>query len=217
MVNHIPDAPVLDVLADPTRRAVVAMLAARPHPAGELAAACAISRPALSRHLRLLRSRDVVEEYRIPQDGRVRMYRLRREPLDDVGHRAASQEGGASEMADAITAVRHSVEVPADPETAFRLYTAEINRWWKRGTHYWNARHRAVGLRFEPFVGGRFIEVYDAQTGEGFEIGRVQVWEPGRRLVYTWREAGWAPGAQTEVEVLFDPTAQGTRVTEEHL
>src|SRR3990172_6899031 len=84
MVNHIPAAPVLDGLAAPPRRAVVAMLAARPHPAGELAAACAISRPALSRHLRLLRSRDVVEEYRIPQDGRVRMYRLRREPLDDV-------------------------------------------------------------------------------------------------------------------------------------
>ena len=52
-------------------------------------------------------------------------------------------------MAAAVTAVRHSVEVPADPETAFRLYTAEINRWWKRGTHYWNDRHRAVGLRFE--------------------------------------------------------------------
>src|SRR3972149_2574293 len=33
MVNHIPDAPVLDVLADPTRRAVVAMLAEGPHPA----------------------------------------------------------------------------------------------------------------------------------------------------------------------------------------
>ena len=90
MVNQLPDAPVLDVLADPTRRAVVAMLAARPHPAGELAAACAISRPALSRHLRLLRSRGAVEEYRIPQDGRVRMYRLRREPLDDVARWAAT-------------------------------------------------------------------------------------------------------------------------------
>ena len=90
MVNQLTDAPVLDVLADPTRRAVVAMLAARPHPAGELAAACAISRPALSRHLRLLRSRGAVEEYRIPQDGRVRMYRLRREPLDDVARWAAT-------------------------------------------------------------------------------------------------------------------------------
>ncbi len=119
-------------------------------------------------------------------------------------------------MAEAVTAVRHSVEVPVDPETAFRLYTAEINRWWKRGTYYWNDRRRAVGLRFEPFVGGRFIEVYDAQSGEGFEIGRIQVWEPGQRLVYTWREAGWAPGEQTEVEVLFEPVPQGTRVMVTH-
>ncbi len=84
MVNQLPDAPVLNVLADPTRRAVVAMLAQRPRPAGELAEACAMSKPGLSKHLRLLRSSGVVEEYRIPQDGRVRMYRLRREPLDEV-------------------------------------------------------------------------------------------------------------------------------------
>ncbi len=84
MVNQLRDAPVLDVLADPTRRAVVALLAARARPAGELAAAFPISKPALSRHLRLLRSRGVVEEYRVPRDGRLRMYRLRREPLDDL-------------------------------------------------------------------------------------------------------------------------------------
>ncbi len=83
-------------------------------------------------------------------------------------------------------------------------------------SHYWNDRHRAVGLRFEPFVGGRFIEVYDAPTGEGVEIARIQVWDPGHRLVYTWRESGWAPGDQTEVEVLFEPLAQGTRVTVTH-
>src|SRR3972149_4783208 len=89
--------------------------------------------------------------------GRINLRRLQgsseRRPVNGAKHGAgrgdASQEGEASEMADAITAVRHSVEVPADPETAFRLYTAEINRWWKRGTHYWNDRHRAVGLRVE--------------------------------------------------------------------
>ena len=93
MVNQFTDAPALDLLADPTRRAVVAMLARRPRPAGELAAACAISKPALSRHLRLLRSRRIVEEYGIARDGRVRMYRLRREPLDDVARWAARLRG----------------------------------------------------------------------------------------------------------------------------
>lgn len=84
MVNQLPDAPALDVLADPTRRAVLTLLAVRPRAAGELAASCRISKPALSRHLRLLRARRVVEEFRIREDGRVRMYRLRREPLDEV-------------------------------------------------------------------------------------------------------------------------------------
>lgn len=66
-------------------------------------------------------------------------------------------------------------------------------------------------------VGGRFIEVYDAATGEGLEIGRILVWEPGRRLVYTWREAGWVPEERREVEVLFEAVAPGqTRVTVTH-
>ena len=69
--------------------------------------------------------------------------------------------------------------MPVDPAAAFRLYTAEINRWWKRDSWYWNDRGRARGLRIEPFAGGRFVEVYDEASGEGFEIGRVRVWEPG--------------------------------------
>ena len=31
-------------------------------------------------------------------------------------------------------------------------------------------------------VGGRFVEVYDLETGAGIEVGRVTVWEPGERL-----------------------------------
>ena len=114
-------------------------------------------------------------------------------------------------------AVRQSVEVPTDPGNAFKLWTAGINEWWKRGTHYWNDRTRAIGLRFEPGVGGRFIEVYDAASGEGLEIGRIRVWEPGRRLVYSWREAGWTAEESTEVEVLFEAVGPAqTRVTVTH-
>lgn len=74
----------LSVLADPTRRAIVAMLAAGPRPAGELAAAFPVSKPAISRHLRLLREGQVIEERRVADDGRVRMYALRREPFDQL-------------------------------------------------------------------------------------------------------------------------------------
>ena len=72
----------LAALADPTRRAVVEMLRARPCRAGELAAAFEVSPPAMSRHLRVLRTRGLVEEERGGDDARVRMYRLRREPFD---------------------------------------------------------------------------------------------------------------------------------------
>jgi DNA-binding transcriptional ArsR family regulator len=80
----MPVDATLAVLADPTRRAIVAMLAERPRPAGELAAAFPMSKPAISRHLRLLREGAVIEERRIAGDGRVRMYVLRREPFEQL-------------------------------------------------------------------------------------------------------------------------------------
>ena len=64
---------------------------------------------------------------------------------------------------DGTARVSQSVEVRVDPATAFDLYTRKINRWWQRDSWYWNDRRRARGLRIEPFVGGRFVEVY----GEG--------------------------------------------------
>jgi len=109
-----------------------------------------------------------------------------------------------------------TVEVPCDPRTAFDVFTAGIGAWWKRGTRYWNDPARAQEIRFEPRVGGRLLEVHDLETGEGFEIGRVLVWEPGTRLVFTWRQDDWAPAEFTEVEVRFEPAGRDTRVTVEH-
>jgi DNA-binding transcriptional ArsR family regulator len=80
----MPIDTTLSVLADPTRRAIVAMLAVGPRPAGEVAAAFPVSKPAISRHLRLLREGRVIEERRVEGDGRVRMYALRREPFDQL-------------------------------------------------------------------------------------------------------------------------------------
>jgi DNA-binding transcriptional ArsR family regulator len=72
----------LAALADPTRRRVLELLRERPRRAGELASAFRISAPAMSRHLRVLRTRGLVEEERVDDDARVRVYRLRREPFD---------------------------------------------------------------------------------------------------------------------------------------
>src|SRR5256885_14922734 len=75
-------------LADPTRRHVVELLRERPRRAGELAAASAMSGPAMSRHLRVLRASGLVEvefeEEQVDLDARVRVYRLRPEPFVDL-------------------------------------------------------------------------------------------------------------------------------------
>ncbi len=74
----------LTALADPTRRGVVDLLRRKPRAAGELAAALEVSAPALSRHLRVLRKRGLIEEERDESDFRLRIYRLRPEPFAEL-------------------------------------------------------------------------------------------------------------------------------------
>jgi DNA-binding transcriptional ArsR family regulator len=76
--------PVLEALADPTRRRVVQLLGERPHRAGELSSASGVSAPAMSRHLRVLLDAGVVADERVPSDARVRVFRLRPERLGEL-------------------------------------------------------------------------------------------------------------------------------------
>jgi hypothetical protein len=53
-----------------------------------------------------------------------------------------------------------SVEVAADPGTAFRAFTEEIDLWWVRNPiNFWDSG-RVTAMRIEPGVGGRVLEVY---------------------------------------------------------
>ena len=61
------------VLGDPSRRSIVECLAERPRAVGELADALPISRPAVSRHLRLLKEAGLVIDR---AEGTRRLYRL---------------------------------------------------------------------------------------------------------------------------------------------
>jgi len=72
---------VFEVLADPTRREVLHLLSERPHRAGELADATSMSAPALSRHLKVLLESGIVEDERVPEDARVRLFKLRPQSL----------------------------------------------------------------------------------------------------------------------------------------
>ena len=71
-------------LADPTRRQIIGLLRAAPRRSGDLAEELATSRPAMSRHLRVLRRAGLVEERAPEADARAREYRLRRRPFTDL-------------------------------------------------------------------------------------------------------------------------------------
>ena len=92
-------------LADPTRRRMIEMLRDRPRRAGELAAAFDVSAPAISRHLRVLRTRGLVEEERSPEDARQRVYRLRREPFEDLNAWLERVEAFWNEQLDSFRSV----------------------------------------------------------------------------------------------------------------
>jgi DNA-binding transcriptional ArsR family regulator len=74
-------AGLFEALADPTRRRVVELLGTRPARAGELAAATGMSAPAMSKHLRLLLRAGLVADERDAADARVRVFRLRPQPV----------------------------------------------------------------------------------------------------------------------------------------
>jgi DNA-binding transcriptional ArsR family regulator len=73
--------PLLQALADPTRLQVVELLSVVPRRPGELADALGVSRPALSKHLRVLLRAGVVADERPADDARARVFRLRRESV----------------------------------------------------------------------------------------------------------------------------------------
>jgi DNA-binding transcriptional ArsR family regulator len=72
---------VFEALADPRRRQVVQMLSSRPHRAGELADAAGMSPPAMSRHLKTLLDAGLVEDERVRDDARLRVFKLRPQSL----------------------------------------------------------------------------------------------------------------------------------------
>lgn len=68
-------------IADPTRRRLLELVRDREVPAGELASKFDVSRPAVSRHLRVLRQAGLVHERR---EGRLRLYRADPAPLAEL-------------------------------------------------------------------------------------------------------------------------------------
>ncbi|MEO8362116.1 MAG: SRPBCC domain-containing protein [Vicinamibacteria bacterium] len=109
---------------------------------------------------------------------------------------------------------RASVLVAATPEEAFRVFTEEINLWWRAGVRYRSGGAGRSVLHLEARDGGRLFESFDVE-GETrvMETGRILVCDPPRLLVIEWRASNFSSEEKTEVEVSFEAKPGGTFVT----
>ena len=67
-----------------------------------------------------------------------------------------------------------TVTVPVDIAEAFRVFTEEIDLWWRRGRRFRNAPGDSGLIRLEPGAGGRVFESFGSGAGATvIEVGRI--------------------------------------------
>jgi DNA-binding transcriptional ArsR family regulator len=102
-------ASTFEVLAEPRRREILDLLRAGERPVGELVERLALTQPAVSKHLKVLREAGLVE---VRQDAQRRWYRLRLEPLVEIDDWLAPYRQLWNEHLDALE--RHLDAMPDD-------------------------------------------------------------------------------------------------------
>lgn len=107
-------------LADPTRCRVVELLSGKARPVHELAAAFDISRPAISRHLRVLKEAGLVKEEKRGRENVYALQRARLKPMQDwlEKHRALPVKVAKASKPAKPAAVVQAIVVPKTPKPA---------------------------------------------------------------------------------------------------
>jgi uncharacterized protein YndB with AHSA1/START domain len=113
--------------------------------------------------------------------------------------------------------IRAAVDVAAEPERAFEVFTRGMDSWWPREFSWSQKVLDEIGM--EPREGGFLYE----RGPHGFRCdwGRVTAWDPPRRVRFTWQIAADRspqpdPAKASEVEVRFAVSNGGTRVEVDH-
>jgi uncharacterized protein YndB with AHSA1/START domain len=111
-----------------------------------------------------------------------------------------------------IEPIRLSFEIDCPVDHAFQVWTARIGQWWPKD-HTVSAE-ADLTVVLEPRPGGRIFE--RRASGIEHDWGEVTVWEPPRRLGYTWHLNRDRSDA-TDVEIRFLPRGDtATTVEIEH-
>ncbi len=108
--------------------------------------------------------------------------------------------------------LRKSIVVGCEIETAFRVWTEQMDTWWPK-SHSFSGNVR-INVFLEARVGGRLYE----RTPEGIEFdwGHVAVWEPPVHFAYDWYLGGTLE-RPSRVDVYFVSEEQNqTKVNVEH-
>jgi DNA-binding transcriptional ArsR family regulator len=108
-------ADLYSALADPTRLRVLELLHDKARPVHELAGAFDISRPAISRHLRVLKAAGLVKEVK---QGRENLYSFHRDPLTPGFAWLEKHQGRAPANAKAIEKPKATARLVAVPKVA---------------------------------------------------------------------------------------------------
>ena len=112
-----------------------------------------------------------------------------------------------------IPPVVKTIVVARNADDAFRLYTAELGRWWPSHTHSLG-QDKVADVIMECRASGRIFERWHDGTEKLW--GTVSVFERPHRLIHTWH-VSTDPDHASEVELRFEALgANRTRVTLEH-
>lgn len=119
-------------------------------------------------------------------------------------------------MKNYVAPIKKQITVRASQQTAFQVFTGQMDTWWPR-THHTGSTPMTE-LLLEPGDGGRWYSKHEDGSEE--EVGKVIRWDPFSNLLLNWQIDGnfkYNPLLTTEVELQFIPIdATTTKVIMEH-
>jgi hypothetical protein len=107
-----------------------------------------------------------------------------------------------------------ALRVRATPRHTFDTFVNDIGEWWHPNGLFVFHPNGTGQLRFDPGPKGRLVE--RLSDGGEFEVGQISVWDPPRRLTFSWRQASFSADQTTHVDVSFEAVADETRVLVVH-